>query len=372
MFQLSRSYAWVSIFLLILTAAILSAVYSHFQVVNLKNMGERDSVALTQSFANTLGAELVNWVTEAASMPADEIKVHAQTGALLAQAKRQMRGTDVSKIKIYGLNGNTVFSSEIKQIGEDKSSNSGFQRARSGKVAIELTHRDTFSAFEQVMVNRNLLATYIPIRDPQTAKVVVVFELYNDVTELLEQMERTGRQVLGAVALILAAVFGALFSVVRIVERRLRTEKDRLQSSLLAANSSRDELAEKLKESVAQLQKTEAGMAAAWASARQSDLASSELLTRIVGAVREPFERIVAVARKLADTHLDPIQRGQMNSILENSESLRNSVIKLLERANALHLPPEARLPSTSVAAVDKPVQSSESSSPIEAEFRIS
>ena len=53
----------------------------------------------------------------------------------------------IIKVKIYAPNGNTVYSSEFSQIGDDKSDNSGFLTALGGGVASELVYKDTFNAF---------------------------------------------------------------------------------------------------------------------------------------------------------------------------------------------------------------------------------
>lgn len=141
-----------------------------------------------------------------------------------------MEGLSVVKVKIYNLDGLTVFSTDPNQIGEDKSTNAGFLAARAGQVASELTHRDTFSAFEDTIVDRDIISSYVPIRSSDSGTSIDgVFEVYDDITPLLDRIEQTQKWIFGVVSVTLAILYGVLLFIVRqadveIKRRRLGLE----------------------------------------------------------------------------------------------------------------------------------------------------
>ena len=201
-------------------------------------LGEDKNVAVTQAFANSQWPQFADFLT-AANLDAGTLRQHLTTEELRKSILNQMVALGVVKVKIYNLDGLTVFSTEEKQIGEEQSDNPGFLSARSGNVVSELIYRDTFNAFDQMIEKRHVISTYIPLkRHPQGSIIEGVFELYSDVTPLLQRIQRTERIVVGGIILILALLYVILFFIVRRADLLITKKSDDLRKLSQAVEQS--------------------------------------------------------------------------------------------------------------------------------------
>jgi hypothetical protein len=236
-FQLLRYFSITSLAAFVLIAVSLVFFYRQIAVSELLVIGESKNVAITQAFSNVIWPEFGPFLTSASALSADEIRAHPETARLRQAIVAQTKGLSVIKIKIYDLNGLTVFSSEEAQIGEDKGDNPGFIAALNGGLASELTRRDTFSAFEGVIENRDVISSYIPVRGADS-RVEGVFEVYDDVTPLLEIISTAQRNIAIGVAATLALLYFILFLLVRRADSLIRQqfiEQKRAEQEIQAA-----------------------------------------------------------------------------------------------------------------------------------------
>src|SRR5581483_11626542 len=132
---------------------------------------------------------------------------------------------------------------DTQQIGEEEEADEGFESARRGVVASELARANTFSVFESTVVDRDLLSSYVPIY--RGAQIVGVFEVYDDVTEFLRDINRGIASQVALVLLTAGGVYLALSAYVRHGDRLLQREHER--SLELVQSVTRAEAASKAK-----------------------------------------------------------------------------------------------------------------------------
>lgn len=221
-FPLSRYFTFTSLAAFVIVAVLLVLFYRQAAVDDLMRMAEAKNAAITQTFSNSIWPEFAPFLRSAASLSPEEIRQHPETARLRLAVHDQMQGLTVVKVKIYNLQGLTIFSTEDSQIGEDNSTNAGFLAVLGGGQASELTHRDTFSAFDSEIVDRDLISSYLPIRRGDS--VEGVFEVYDDVTPLLNEIAVAQRNIAVGVTLSLSLLYLALFLLVRKADATIKRQ----------------------------------------------------------------------------------------------------------------------------------------------------
>jgi diguanylate cyclase (GGDEF)-like protein len=246
-FSLTRHFSVTSLIGILVVLGVLLLFYRYTALNAIKSHESRNNVALTQLFGNTIWPSYSGFIVKAASLPRHELARQPEIARLRAEVLRQMNGLNVVKVKIYDVHGTTVFSTDPKQIGEDKSANGGFMTARAGGIASEITFRNKFDAFEQVINERNLVSSYIPMRNADGQSVEAVMEVYSDVTDFVASLESTQWQIVGAVLGSLSLLYILLFVLARRADRIIGAQREEMRvthHATLQHQANHDELTE--------------------------------------------------------------------------------------------------------------------------------
>ena len=201
------------------TAALLAAVLAlhwHVLVRDLRMVvqqsTEETNKTLTRVFVNESWDRVRPLLPAAGSGP-EAARTNPRVPEIEEMVRRFSRATDVLKVKIYDLDGTTVYSSDRAQIGENKSRNPGFLASARGQVASELIHRGSVSAFDAELHQRDLVSTYVPVHVGD--RIDAVLEIYSDRTGSIAFLDQVASKqawsliipLTGAVALMLAGGF---------------------------------------------------------------------------------------------------------------------------------------------------------------------
>lgn len=137
-----------------------------------------------------------------------------------------LKGTKLFKIKVYDLKGMTIYSTELQQIGENKSDNAGVMDGLRGLNSSELVHQHQLGAFEGEVQDRDQVESYVPRYDPASGKVSGVFEIYGDATAVLAEIGKRQWIMVFSVIALLSLLYLALHVIVKNAQDHI-TEQNR-------------------------------------------------------------------------------------------------------------------------------------------------
>jgi signal transduction histidine kinase len=218
-FPLVRYFTMTSLVAFLLVAAALYMEIFHFARGTLVSTQERLSTSFADALANDLfrdRGDRLHRIDDMAGLSQDALLRTEEFEALEADMRRVVAGTAIYKVKIYDRHRRTVYSTEHRQIGEISTSAGVFSALRGVGVS-ELVHRDTFSGLEGIVMDRDLVQSYIPFSfDTSRGREVWVFEIYSDVTDIL----RANTRAHWSTAFSVLALLVVLFVVLRVFVKR--------------------------------------------------------------------------------------------------------------------------------------------------------
>jgi len=245
-FRLTRSFAIVAALVMVAAALLLSALHWFWSLGELEKMAEQNNVNVARVLSNVLWARSGPLMETLASVDRETLKDRPEVARLRADILSFIADAPIYRVKIFDRDGDIIFSTDASQIGWNVKDRPGFATAIKGTVKNELARRNTFSLTESVTVDRDLMSSYIPIyRDGPGSEIVGVFEVYDDVTLFLRDINRG---IALQVVLVLLTTFGVYLVLIWYVRRGdqlLRAEHER--SLALTQTAARAEAASKAK-----------------------------------------------------------------------------------------------------------------------------
>ena len=227
-FKLTHSFATVAGLVMVAAALLLSALHWYWSLGEMEKMAEQNNVNVARLLTNLLWSRDAKLLEDLAAADPKTLKDRPEVAVLRDEIAGFIANAPVYRLKIYDRQGDTIFSTDPEQIGENESDDEGFELAIDGTVASELARANTFSVFESTIVDRDLLSSYVPIyRGAPGSEIVGVFEVYDDVTLFLRDINRGIASQVALVLLTTAAVYLVLILTVRRGDQLLRTEHTR-------------------------------------------------------------------------------------------------------------------------------------------------
>lgn len=219
---LKKIAAISTLVILVLSSVAIFWLYENFVV----STAEAKSVSLSESMVA---------LTNQRTLPVGVIGIPALAFGeadymLLDQTLRTfLKPYEILKIKIFSLDAEITYSTDLSIIGQLDSGNSRLQRALSGFNDSEIQTKDEmYDLNGERRFDVDVVETYVPIRNDQGA-VIGSFEIYQDATRYRYQIMTQVVISLALLAVVIVAIYMIAYSFLRVAVEQLTLTQDKLQ-----------------------------------------------------------------------------------------------------------------------------------------------
>lgn len=173
---------------------------------------EASNSDMAQIISNTLSTEIDALMSDASgnSTPEDWTAFASATAYKTFDdaARKLTLDTRIMKIKVYSRPGTTVYSTDIKQLGNDYSKREEFIHALRGQPTSVILQRDFFLSFTNEIRDATIVASYLPLKGA-SGEIAGVIEVYSNRTTEFNQFTKSleRHHVLAALAISMLAIF---------------------------------------------------------------------------------------------------------------------------------------------------------------------
>ena len=245
-YRLLSYYSLVSLLAMVITAILLSVLFSRIEKHFLLYLGEKQNIALTRAFSNALWPSLDGLLRQSSELLVEDLQNHPLIPHINQLLTRFTSDLEIVTIEIYNQTGIIVFSTQTERIGTNQSQNKEFQAARNNRMVSVMVHRHRYPSMDGTFKDRDLISSYTPLR--QDGHTLGVFKLDHDVGRLLDHLSRSQHEVILQVAGVFFLLYVTLFFVVRRGSLIIKDQHEKLTRYLSAIRQNEETLKERVEE----------------------------------------------------------------------------------------------------------------------------
>ena len=309
MFRLTKIYLLIGIPGIVVSVIGVSWMYRLVAFEDLRKLTQENTITLTKTLANVIWPQISNIIAVTDNHPEGSHDHNAHTRHTLSMLSTMLdepivdliKGTNVLKIKIFNSSGLTVYSTDPSQIGKLMPPDYlGNVANKENRVISQDSFKSQMLTWRgDTVVDRYVVSSYLPLRYFDDYEAEGVFEIYNDVTEIYEQINTSQQKFATVLSIALGSIYLLLFLFVRYGDKIIKKNID---------------------------------LAVARDSERQANKEKSHFLANMSHELRTPLNAIIGYSELLEESAQDKGDSG----CVEDSLKIQSAARHLLQLINEI------------------------------------
>ena len=254
MFPLLRYFSISGGIATALFTLLFSIGYLYHERLEIIDSGEAINILLGRALSNSLRPHLQSYLDVSVSDTPATLQARQETTEIRDLITQLSKELPILKVKLYTLNGLTVFSTSANEIGTIKQPNSGFLSAINGEPASKLAFGEDKSRFSGVFFDKSVVETYLSMPD-NTGQTSAVFEIYYDVSDMLLEAYQDVSIAIILVIISFFIMFAILAGIVRRADSIIKKQYQQLivsEEQLQVANENLEQTVQQRTSELAQ------------------------------------------------------------------------------------------------------------------------
>ena len=187
-------FALVNLVGIIVVAVAIAALYRYVAVENFKEMRTQQNVELAVALSNTMVDDVLELRDFVETRSQFELKTSPEIDRFASLIDVELDSLPVYTINIFTPDGLILYSTDRQRIGAKMLMNKGVEAAATGEPTSALIRRDAFNQYDRIFEERDMVETYLPLRD-DSGQVIGVFEIHSDISDFFARVDEVQRIV---------------------------------------------------------------------------------------------------------------------------------------------------------------------------------